>query len=96
MANKKKIEKTQEEINEELAAEKMSLLLKADEVKGQQLFPTAEGQIIKAPEIAIGKETDPIDDPEKKFDIYYNNINRMLRRALPKGKAVQKCAELHL
>ena len=68
----------------------MELLQRTDEIKGQQLFPTADGQLVRAPEISINLGVADIDDPLKKFDIYYNNINRILKRALPKGKQYKK------
>jgi hypothetical protein len=88
--NKKKTEKTQKQIDEEILAEKLELLQRTDEVKGQQLFPTADGQLVTAPEISINSRIDDINDPQKKFDIYYNYINKILKRALPKGKSYKK------
>ncbi|MHA4808037.1 hypothetical protein ACX0G9_08015 [Flavitalea flava] len=86
MANKKKeTQKSQQQLSEEAAAERMRLLAEADEVKGEQLSFTPEGQFVKIREIPV-TDTGNVDDPEKKFDIYYRNINRILKRSLPKGK----------
>jgi hypothetical protein len=36
---------------------------------------------------------DEIDDPEKKYDLYYNAIDKVLRKHLPKGDKYKKARE---
>jgi hypothetical protein len=75
---KTKIDKAKEE-------EALSIIAKANETKGEQLSVTEAGKLITKKELkdyAIGN----IDDPARKFEIYYKGINKLLRKNLPKGK----------
>ncbi|MGB0981210.1 MAG: hypothetical protein ACPGUH_03830 [Winogradskyella sp.] len=77
--DKKKRELSKEDI------ERLELLQKADEVKGEQLSInldseiTVENQAIKL----LGQR---IDDPVEKFQLYYHGLSKLLKDNLPKGK----------
>lgn len=81
---KKKLSKSEEE--------KLMLLAKADEVKGEQLVILPEGLSTEneLKKFALGD----IDDPEKKFDFYYKGIMKLMRKFLPKGKENEKARKL--
>lgn len=69
--------------------EKLRILAKTDEVKGEQLFFTPEGETATQPEIpamVLGN----IENPEHKYELYYKGIQKLLITHLPKGKAHQK------
>ena len=76
--SQQKIDKSAEE------QEKLKMLAKADEIKGEQLAFTNEGEFVNQKELkefAIGN----IENPEKKYDIYYKGIQKLLLKHLPKG-----------
>lgn len=76
----------------DLAAERARLLFQADEIKGEQISLSSEGLLTRSPEFtqfSVGN----IDDPEKRFDIYYKNINRILRKTLPKGNRYKEARD---
>jgi len=78
--NKKKTAKEQAD-----EQEKLDILSRANQVKGEQLFVTAEGTVERENELrrfALGS----IEDPEKKYDVYYKGIQKLLKSYLPKGK----------
>jgi hypothetical protein len=95
MENPKQVKKGQELSEAEKL--KLSILAKADQVKGEQLVFTSEGEIQSRNELkelaALGG-IGPIDDPQKKYDVYYNGISKLLRQHLPKGRANQKARNL--
>jgi hypothetical protein len=69
--------------------EKLKILAKADEVKGEQLMLTDEGEFISKKELkefALGN----IENPEKKYDVYYKGIQKLLLKHLPKGPKNKK------
>ncbi|MCF0059407.1 hypothetical protein [Dyadobacter sp. CY356] len=65
--------------------ERLELLQKAEEVKGEQLqLDLSEGvRIENEAERLIGQK---IDDPVAKFQLYYKGLNNLLRENLPSGK----------
>lgn len=68
------------------------LLSKADEVVGEQLTIDTDGLLQTEDELekfALGE----IDDPEIKFDIYYNGISKLLLKHLPEGKGYKKARD---
>ena len=76
-------------IEQEQEREKLELIAKADEIKGEQLVISKEGELVTEVELkkfALGD----IDNPDKKYDIYYHGITRLLRRHLPKGDSNKK------
>ena len=80
--NKDEAKKTAKQLAEE--QEKMEILARAGKVKGEQLLVGATGEIERENELrqfALGT----IEDPEKKFDVYYKGIGRLLLAHLPKG-----------
>lgn len=84
---KETIERSVKKVSEN-EEERLSILAKADEVKGEQLVLTNDG--IKSEnelkKFALGS----VDDPERKYELYYKGIMRLLRKYLPKGKKNQK------
>lgn len=87
MAKKSTKKTTSKKSEEELRKEEeaLSIIAKANETKGEQLNVSETGKLVTKKELkdyAIGN----IDDPEKKFEIYYKGINKLLRKNLPKGK----------
>lgn len=85
MSTKKGL-KTVDQKNE---SERLELIAKADEIKGEQLSIGVQGEIYTENELrkfALGD----IDNPEKKYDIYYNGIGKLLRKHLPKGVNYKK------
>jgi len=65
--------------------ERLELLQKSDEIKGEQLTIDIDSKIKfeNQAEILIGQK---IDDPVQKFQLYYNGLNKLLKDNLPKGK----------
>ncbi|UZH54870.1 hypothetical protein JRG66_12980 [Salinimicrobium tongyeongense] len=65
--------------------ERLELLQKADEIKGEQLSIDVDSKIKleNQAEQLIGQQ---IDDPVQKFQLYYKGLNKLLRDNLPKGK----------
>lgn len=84
MAKKEtKNQKTEKELAYE--QEKLRIIAQADAVKGEQLIISPEGEINKENELkqfALGD----IEDPEKKYDLYYKGIQKLLKKHLPEGK----------
>lgn len=62
-----------------------SILLKASESKEESLFFAENGDIEIRNEIESLLDQQ-IDDPDEKYELYYNVINKVLRDYLPKGK----------
>ncbi len=84
MANNKNTKTEQELSASDL--ERLELLQKANEKVGQQLsFNVETGNLEEIDELReiIGKQ---FDDPEEKYNLYYNGIRRLLMNFLPKGK----------
>lgn len=82
MNNKREIKK-REFSKEDI--ERLEILQKAEEVKGEQLALDINAQLIveNQAEKLIGQK---IDDPVQKFQLYYKGLNNLLRKHLPKGK----------
>jgi hypothetical protein len=77
------------EVDQKQELEKMELISRADEIKGEQLSIGLQGEILTENELrkfALGD----IENPEKKYDVYYNGISRLLRKHLPKGEPFKK------
>lgn len=77
-STKKKVQISKED------EEKMLILSRADEVKGEQLTIGSTGIQTEneLKRFALGSD----DNPEKKYDLYYKGIMKLLRKFLPKGK----------
>lgn len=87
MADKSKItqqdtQKREKELQEE--REKISILMKADEIKEETFSFDTDGQFVLKNEIEK-MQLEEIDDPEKKYELYYKVVNRILKKHLPKG-----------
>ncbi|MDB5131670.1 MAG: hypothetical protein JWR02_1419 [Mucilaginibacter sp.] len=83
MAKQQEITKSeQQRKNDE---EKLRILAETDAVKGEQLSITETGKVEKENELrqfALGS----IEDPDRKYEVYYKGIQRLLKTHLPKGK----------
>lgn len=85
MADKdpKEIANTEKELKDN--EEKLRILAAADAVKGEQLVIGKSGEIEKENELrkfALGNT----EDPERKYEVYYKGIQRLLKTHLPKGR----------
>ena len=83
----------QSEQEQQFEQEREAIMLKADEAKEETFFFDDAGKIAIKNEIAdllLGE----IDNPEKKYDLYYNAIDRVLRKYLPKGNKFKELREL--
>jgi hypothetical protein len=81
--SKEELEKLQKEHEQEM--ERESILMKADEIKEETFDFNLDGQVELKSELA-DILLEQIDDPEAKYDLYYNVINRLLKKHLPKGE----------
>ncbi|APY06787.1 hypothetical protein BWZ20_00060 [Winogradskyella sp. J14-2] len=77
--DKKKRELSKEDI------ERLELLQKADEVKGEQLSINLDSELtVENQAVKLLGQT--IDDPVEKFQLYYHGLSKLLKDNLPKGK----------
>lgn len=84
---KKQVSKSQEE------RERMEILQKADEVKGEQLKLNIDSELVVENE-AEKLIAQRIDDPVEKFQLYYHGLHKMLKDFLPKGKQNEEARRL--
>jgi hypothetical protein len=95
MSDKKK-QKAQEKKskkNDKREKEIQEIFIKADQVDGEQLTIDGKGNLSTENEIknfALGD----IDNPEKKYDVYYNGIRKLLMEELPSGKSFEEARRL--
>jgi len=92
MANKKNITKQEDLSQSDL--ERLELLQKANEKIGRQLtINTETGSLEEFNELKqlVGKE---FENPEEKFQLYYNGIRRLLLDFLPKGKEFKQLRDI--
>lgn len=87
--SEKKIRKNKTERNlskEDL--ERLELLQKSEEIKGEQLFINLDSEVVveNQAEELLGQK---IDDPVQKFQLYYHGLTKLLKDSLPKGKAFE-------
>jgi hypothetical protein len=82
--SKEELKKGEKEKEREQEIERESILLKADEIKEETLIFDVDGQVEFKNEIA-DLILEQIDDPEAKYNLYYNVANRLLKKYLPKG-----------
>ncbi len=80
--NKKKI--TERNLSKE-DVERLELLQKSEEIKGEQLVLNMDSELVieNEAEKLLGQK---IDDPVTKFQLYYNGLTKLLKDNLPKGK----------
>ncbi len=89
----KQVKKTTKKTDEKALAEKKEILSKADMVKGEQLTITPTNELAYKKELerfALGA----VDNPEKKYDVYYKGIQKLLKKHLPIGQANKKARAL--
>lgn len=92
MANKRDIKKQGELSQADL--ERLELLQKANERTGRQLTINSEtGSFEEFDELKqiVGKE---FENPEEKYQLYYNGIRRLLMDFLPKGKDFKQLRDI--
>ena len=65
--------------------EKLEILQKSEEIKGEQLFINYDSEVVveNEAEKLLGQK---IDDPVQKFQLYYHGLAKLLKDNLPKGK----------
>jgi len=65
--------------------ERLEILQKSEEVKGEQLFINYDSDVVieNEAEELLGQK---IDDPVQKFQLYYHGLTKLLKDNLPKGK----------
>ena len=80
--NKKKI--IQRNLSKE-DIERLELLQKSEEIKGEQLVLNMDAELVveNEAENLLGQK---IDDPVTKFQLYYNGLSKLLKSNLPEGK----------
>mgnify|MGYP001163300874 CR=1 FL=1 len=69
--------------------ERLDILQKAEEVKGEQLSIGFDAEIFveNQSEKLLGQK---IDDPVQKFQLYYHGLTKLLKETLPKGKEFEE------
>lgn len=81
---KKSTDKKKRELSKQ-DIERLELLQKADEVKGEQLSINLDSEItVENQAVKLLGQT--IDDPVEKFQLYYHGLSKLLKDNLPKGK----------
>lgn len=65
--------------------ERLSILMKSNEIKEETFSFSMDGELVLKREIA-DMTLEAIDNPEEKYQLYYNVVNRLLQKYLPKGK----------
>lgn len=80
----KNIDKKKRELSK-ADIERLEILQKADEVKGEQLSINLDSEITVENQATklLGQR---IDDPVEKFQLYYHGLTKLLKDNLPKGK----------
>lgn len=87
ISEEEKLKREKEKKQEE---EREAILMQADENKEEALvFSDNQGTLEVKNEIADTMLSE-IDDPEKKYDLYYHAIGKVLRQHLPKGNKYKK------
>lgn len=81
---KQSVQQDNEQKIREQEMEIAQILMKADEIKEETFDFGIDGQIELKNEIA-DLILEQMDDPEAKYNLYYNVLNRLLRKYLPKG-----------
>lgn len=88
---------TQEDLQkikiQEQEMEKLAILMEADKIKEETFAFDLDGQVQLKNELA-DLILEEIDDPQKKYELYYKVINRLLQKHLPKGLEHKKARDL--
>jgi len=68
--------------------ERLEILQKSEEIKGEQLYIDLDAEIVveNQAEALLGQK---IDDPVQKFQLYYHGLSKLLKDSLPKRKAFE-------
>lgn len=88
MSDKKtNINKVERKLSKE-DVERLEILQKSEEVKGEQLSINVDSELVieNQAEQLLGQK---IDDPVQKFQLYYQGLSKLLKDSLPKGKAFE-------
>lgn len=69
--------------------ERLEILQKSEDVKGEQLSIGLDAEIVveNQAEKLLGQK---IDDPVQKFQLYYHGLTKLLKETLPKGKEFEE------
>lgn len=81
--NDKNLAKAEKQRADEL--EKLRILAEAEAIRGEQLLITPTGDLGRQNELHMLSVSN-LEDPERKYEIYYNGIQKLLKAHLPKGK----------
>lgn len=91
------MEENQKKIDERLLSkediERLELLQKSEEIKGEQLVLNLDSEIATENEAnkLLGQK---IDDPVTKFQLYYNGLTKLLKDTLSKGKDFEEARKI--
>ena len=88
MSDKKtNINKVERKLSKE-DVERLEILQKSEEVKGEQLSINMDSELVieNQAEQLLGQK---IDDPVQKFQLYYQGLSKLLKDNLPKGKSFE-------
>lgn len=88
--SEEELKKLQKEREQE--AERAEILMKADETKEETFDFDMSGQVELKNELA-DMMLEQIDDPEAKYNLYYNVVNRLLKKHLPKGEEYKEARD---
>jgi len=92
MANKKSTNKEKDLLKDDL--ERLELLQQASQKVGKQLsINTSSGSLEEVDELRSIVSKD-FEDPEQKYNLYYNGIRRLLMDYLPKGKEFKEMRDI--
>lgn len=85
MKNNEKKEQKKKRVLSKEDIERLEILQKADEIKGEQLSIGIDSAITieNQAEKLLGQR---IDDPVEKFQLYYHGLTKLLKDTLPTGK----------
>lgn len=72
----------------------LEILAKADEAKHETLFFDTEGDLLTVDEIKQILVPNDTDDPIEKHTLFYQGIQRLLRRGLPQGRMYKELRDL--
>ncbi len=84
--SEKRIDKNKKErILSKEDLERLEILQKSEETKGEQLLINLDSELIieNQAEQLLGQK---IDDPVQKFQLYYHGLSKLLKDSLPRGK----------
>lgn len=93
MSENNKNLKAKEQSIDEREREKAEILMKADEIHEETFDFGEDGQFQLKNEIEA-MLSEEIDNPEAKYEMYYNVLNRLLREHLPKGEENKEARDL--